>query len=385
VSSNGENIYPEDVEARLDQVEHVAELCVVGISDGRRGERVACVAVPDGNAAASRGERRERARKSLDSAILRLPQALRPAVVVVIDAPLPRTGTRKVKRAEVRRLVERSIASNVPATAQDESLDATARAVRSVVATIARRTPAEISAAANLRGDLGFDSLMLLELLVALEAQRETTLDAERLGQCQTVGDVEEVLREHRARRAPSAQTSEIEATTERDLVLPPVLREAAMAWMGRAQRGFYDSVLRTQVTGRAFIPHNRNELVAANHSSHLDMGLAKYALGSYGDDLVSLAAHDYFFEGHRWRKTYFENFTNLVPISRHSSLRQSLRQAGALLDQGKTVLIFPEGTRSTDGSIGEFKPAVGHLALHHGVDILPIYLGGTHAALPKG
>jgi long-chain acyl-CoA synthetase len=46
---------------------------------------------------------------------------------------------------------------------------------------------------------------------------------------------------------------------------------------------------------------------------------------------------------------------------------------------------MFPEGTRSPDGAIHEFKPVVGHLALQHKVDILPVWLGGTHAALPKG
>ncbi len=181
------------------------------------------------------------------------------------------------------------------------------------------------------------------------------------------------------------AATASIEREDETPLELPPPLREAAMHWLGRAQMGFYDRVLRTTVTGRAFIPHNRNTLIAANHASHLDMGLVKFALGSYGQGMVSLAAQDYFFEGNRWRKAYFENLTNLVPMSRAGSLRQSLRQAGELVDGGKTVLIFPEGTRSSDGSIHEFKPAVGYLALTHGIDVLPIYLGGTHAALPKG
>jgi long-chain acyl-CoA synthetase len=70
--------------------------------------------------------------------------------------------------------------------------------------------------------------------------------------------------------------------------------------------------------------------------------------------------------------------------MSRNGSLRGALRQAGELIDSGKTLLIFPEGTRG-NGEISEFKAAVGHLALHHKVDILPVYLGGTHRALPKG
>jgi long-chain acyl-CoA synthetase len=198
-----------------------------------------------------------------------------------------------------------------------------------------------------------------------------------------TVGDVEAIVRESREVR--QAATLSIEREKEKPIEVPAAVRETAMHWMGQAQLGFYDKVLSTEVTGRAFIPHNRNTIVAANHSSHLDMGLVKYALGKYGTDIASIAAQDYFFEGNRWRKAYFENLTNLVPMSRNGSFRQALRQVGDLIEQGKTVLIFPEGTRSSDGEIHEFKPAVGHLALHHKVDILPVWLGGTYQAFPKG
>jgi len=113
-------------------------------------------------------------------------------------------------------------------------------------------------------------------------------------------------------------------------------------------------------------------------------MGLVKYGLGSYGEGIVSLAAQDYFFES-GIKRAFFENFTNLVAFDRKNSLRASLRQAADVIESGKTVLLFPEGTRSQNGDVGEFKSLVGYLALTHGVDILPVYLGGTHAALPKG
>lgn len=383
VAANGENVYPDDVETRLGTVEHVAELCVFGVADARGGERVACVAVPEKNEELPRAERHALAKSALQKAIAKLPASMRPAVVTLVDSPLPRTTTRKVKRAEVRALVERVAPLSERPPRPSGDADSAATLVRAAVATIARRPPESLHPELTLRGDLGFDSLMLLELLVALEGQVGSALDAERLSAAATLGEVETLLREsHRVRSRPSAA---IEREDERPLEVPPALREATMQWLGRAQMGFYDRVLRTRVTGRAFIPHNRSTLVAANHASHLDMGLVKYALGSYGQDIVSLAAQDYFFEGNRWRRAYFENFTNLVPMSRSGSLRQSLRQAGDLLDQGKTVLIFPEGTRSSDGELSEFKPAVGYLALHHGVDVLPVFLGGTFQALPKG
>ena len=46
MTSNGENIYPDDVEARIGEVPHVTELAIVGMADSRGGERIGCVAVP---------------------------------------------------------------------------------------------------------------------------------------------------------------------------------------------------------------------------------------------------------------------------------------------------------------------------------------------------
>ena len=97
-----------------------------------------------------------------------------------------------------------------------------------------------------------------------------------------------------------------------------------------------------------------------------------------------ALAARDYFFDT-PLKRAWFENFTNLVPMDRQGSLRESLRLASESLHQGYHLLIFPEGTRSVTGELLEFKPTLGYLALQNGVDILPMYLEGTYDALPKG
>jgi len=170
----------------------------------------------------------------------------------------------------------------------------------------------------------------------------------------------------------------------EDPLVLPEPVRQLGKAFVGKLQDLFYGEVMRPRVYGRAYIPYNRSVIVVANHTSHLDMGFVRYALGKYGHDIVSLAAQDYFFES-GYRRVFFENLTNLRAVDRKASLRQAIRQASEVIERGKIVLIFPEGTRSTTGEVQEFKPLVGHLALVHGIDILPVFLGGTHASLPKG
>ena len=405
VPANGENVYPDDVEARLGTVADVEELVVLGVDNGQGREVVALVAVAKKPTSKASGETSSadrassddealalhlRAKKSLDDAVSRLPPGLRPGIVRLLPTPLPRTSTRKVKRRDVRRLLERNLAAErskqnalLAPEANGVGHDHVEQMACSAIAAVGRRALSSLKPEQSLRGELGFDSLMLLELLVSLEGQLGRPVDAERLAACQSVGDVTQLLREVGAPRVTA--TAAVEVEEKPPIIVPPALRDAAMHWLGQAQMGFYSSAMTTKVTGRAFIPANRNTLVIANHTSHLDMGLVKYALGRYGRDMVSLAAQDYFFESGRWRRAYFENFTNLMPLSRTGSLRQSLRQAGEQLERGQVVLLFPEGTRSVDGQLQEFKPLAAHLALQHDVDVLPLWLGGAHAALPKG
>jgi long-chain acyl-CoA synthetase len=378
ISPTGENVYPEDVERRLVGVPRIAELAVVGV-DVRGEERLACLAVPEGE---SKNGRSGHAREALRSAIEGLPPSQRPAIVHLYEAALPRTATRKVKRDEVRAIVARLVA----ASTRPENGTADPSGVRKAIAAVRGIAVEQVTSHAALRGELGFDSLMLTELLEALES-RFGSLEPQRLQGCATVADLEVLVSdrsaaERRAESSPSPQRG-FDLGAE-PIVLPEPVQEVGRSLIGKLQDVFYGEVMKPRVYGRAHLPHNRNVIVVANHASHLDMGFVRYALGPYGEDVVSLAAQDYFFES-GVKRAFFENFTNLKAIDRRATLRHAIGQASDVIERGKTVLVFPEGTRSATGEIGEFKPLVGHLALAHGVDVLPVFLGGTHAAMPKG
>jgi long-chain acyl-CoA synthetase len=373
IAPNGENLYPDDIERRLGAVPHVEELAVTGIQV-RGGERLACLAVPGGTGT---GER-EQARAALRAAIDALPPPQRPAIVHLYEAALPRTATRKVKRDEVRAILTRL----ATASARPENGAGAVSATRAAIAAVCGIAPHEIAPHATLRGELGFDSLQLTELLEALET-RFGPIDPQRLQACATAAEVDELVAALGAPGGARAAAAPVRAPAP-PIVLPEPMQEIGRNLLGKAQDLFYGEVMKPRVFGRAHIPHNRSVIVVANHASHLDMGLVRHALGTYGKDIVSLAAQDYFFEG-RLKRAFFENLTNLQAIDRKASLRQSIRQASDLLERGKTLLVFPEGTRSGTGEVQDFKPLVGHLALANGVDLLPMHLGGTHAAMPKG
>jgi 1-acyl-sn-glycerol-3-phosphate acyltransferase len=73
------------------------------------------------------------------------------------------------------------------------------------------------------------------------------------------------------------------------------------------------------------------------------------------------------------------------VDRSDHAAAVRSLDQAGDLIrNDQSSIVIFPEGTRSDDGKLKPFKKGAFMLALHSGVEIVPVACVGTRAILPK-
>jgi long-chain acyl-CoA synthetase len=170
----------------------------------------------------------------------------------------------------------------------------------------------------------------------------------------------------------------------EEEIKVPSLVVSMGNVGLELAQNFLYNKILETEIKGKANIPCYTNFIVAPNHCSHLDMGLVKTALGDAGKNMAAVAAADYFFDT-KYKRAFFENFTNLIPMERQGSLHESLKLATQSLHQGYNLLIFPEGTRSVNGEMAEFKFSLGYLALRAKRGILPMHLAGTHELMPKG
>jgi len=385
VDTNGKNVYPDELEELYANSPYVKELSIVGLPDGI-GEKVACLVVPDDeyDISLSRAELHRLVEEHFREVSASLPYFKRVKVLHFTDIELPRTATRKVKRREVVEIMEaleEKQRSGRQSLAQD-SADADSLWLMGIVATVANRPRSEVSINTRL-SDLGFDSLMFVELATAIENAGGSISAPERFNEIQDLRELLSVVN----RRGGASAKREIrpeERKKDEEIHIPSFVRTAGTKAGDLLQRFLYEQFLRAHYEGRSNIPPHTNFIVAANHCSHLDMGLTKMALGEYGTDMVALAAADYFFDT-KYKRAVMENFTNLVPMERTGSLRQSLRHAKSFLDRGYNALIFPEGTRSMTGVMADFKPVVGYLALHARVGILPMYLDGTYEAMPKG
>lgn len=378
VTASGENIYLDDVENTLGQIRHVKEYVLVGVDDERGGERLGMLAVTDEpGEGRSRHQVYEDAMDAIQGAISDLPAVLRPAVVKLVDADLPRTATRKIQRRECQKILQKII----DASPKKASRGSVSGPVAAAVASVAGVDVSKVKPDTRLLDELGFDSLMAVELASALSGLGHANPDPDDLLRCETVSDLTRLIGE----RVAVARKAEQEEKEQEKLTIPAPLAAAARTALRSAQMGFFGSGLNVKVVGRSNIPANRPTIVISNHTSHLDMGLVKYALGTYGKKIVGLAAQDYFFEGNRWWVAYFEQLTNLRPIDRKRGFRASFEQARDVVDEGCVVLVFPEGTRQVDGALGQFKPLIGKLSLETGVDILPLHIDGAYKILPKG
>jgi 1-acyl-sn-glycerol-3-phosphate acyltransferase len=126
--------------------------------------------------------------------------------------------------------------------------------------------------------------------------------------------------------------------------------------------------------------------IFAANHASHLDTPTLLAALPlSLRLRVRVAAAADYFFT-QRWKGALVSLLLNAFSFERKGpGTSTSLAQAQQLLRSGYSLLIFPEGTRTLDGRLQHFKCGVGKLAQEGTARVVPVWIEGTYAALPKG
>ena len=385
IDAGGKNVYPDEIEELYKEPDLVKELSVVGLPEPE-GEKVAMLVVPDFRDR-DRGEVRRRLEEHLRKVSASLPFHKRAKIWHVVEAELPKTSTRKVKRKlvveELKRLEAAAHKGKAAREARERGGDAW---LLDLLAQVSRRPRAELTHQSHLATELGFDSLMLTELQAALEEAGVPADLADDLSAVQTVGELSRLV--SAGMRRPAEEREQPARPRQRaaadEIHVPRPVAALGRRLLSLAQRALYRQGYAADVRGRSFIPRDRNFLVVANHTSHLDMGLVKVALGDQGENLAALAAADYFFDT-RLKRAYFENFTNLIPMERSGNVRRSLRAAVEALRRGYNLLIFPEGTRSLDGKMAPFKPTAGYLALVCGVDALPVYIEGTHQALPKG
>ncbi|GMH32465.1 hypothetical protein BSKO_00299 [Bryopsis sp. KO-2023] len=137
----------------------------------------------------------------------------------------------------------------------------------------------------------------------------------------------------------------------------------------------------RVEIEGRENLPKDNVPAVyIANHQSYLDIFTMFHLDRSFkfisktSNFMIPIIGWSMFMTGH----------IMLNRIDRRSQMK-CLKQCQELLAKGASVLFFPEGTRSSDKKLQEFKKGAFSVAVKSGVDVVPVTLIGTGDLMPKG
>jgi long-chain acyl-CoA synthetase len=377
VTPEGLNVFPEDVERVLNQLPGIKESAVVGVASARGGEeRVCAVLVTEPGAAIDDVVRAANAQLADHQKIRR--------AIAWPDPALPRTeGTRKLKRATIRGWAQTGAGVPRPVHQGIDQLD-------TLVGRYAGRS--DLAPGTTL-DELGLSSLERVELMVALEDTFQTRIDESAFASARDLSQLRSLVE-----RAATSTTTPDEPVDfprwNRSWPARLVRRVSLPTWLLPLTRVF--AWLR--VEGRENLGVIKGPVIlASNHQSHMDAPVILAALPSPLRYRVAIAMAKEFFKAHFFpqqhgRGAWFTNslnyylaalFFNAFPLpQREAGARQTLRYIGDVLEDGFSVLIFPEGRRSETGEIAPFRAGIGMIASRLRVPVIPVRIVGLDRVL---
>jgi long-chain acyl-CoA synthetase len=367
VLSNGQNVYPDDVERALKEIDGVQDAVVLGMPTPDGAEVHAALLLEPGSPGAAAVVRQANSH-------LAPHQQIR-GYTLWPDDDFPRTHTLKVKKHEVlAALLEGQQAGAAEEAPASETQEGVAPLLR-IIAELSGVDASQLFPQSTLAEDAGLDSLGRVELLAAIEAELGVYLDESLVGPSTTVGDLEVLVgSQARSARPEFAKWPlSLSARVGRSLVQWPAF--GLLGLVAPAQLLGLDNLRRVKPP----------VLFVANHTSHFDSPtLLRCLPAKWRRRTTVAAAADYFFSS-KALGAFVSLLLNAFPFSRTEAIRPTLEHSAWLLDHGWSILIYPEGTRSITGEMAPFKAGVGLLAVEMGVPVVPVHVQGLFEVLPKG
>ncbi len=376
VLPSGKNVNPLPIEAELETARAVREAAVF-----LDGETLHALVVLDRDVlpAGPPADAREWLQRELVAPYnARVAPYRRLARATLLEGELPRTRLGKLKRHQLQAVARANAPAAPEAAPPAEAEDP---AVAKLAGYLARHCGRPVGAASRLEADLGLDSLGRLELSVFLERAFGVVVPETRLAELATVADLARFVVGRRAadEEAEAPCWGEILAGAG-EVALP---RSSALhRGLVFASRLLVRLYFRTRARGTERLPAGPF-ILAPNHQSFFD-GLFVIAHLRRRAALRTLFYAKARHVERLWLSAVARR-SNVVVMRAGENLRQSLQALAAGLRRGDNVMIFPEGTRSTDGRLGPFKESYAILARELAVPVVPVVIEGAHRALPAG
>ncbi|MBU4343689.1 MAG: AMP-binding protein [Candidatus Omnitrophica bacterium] len=411
VLSSGKNVFPEEVEKHYSQTPYIKEMCAMGVVKEKGGSKLEYlhgIIVPDTEFFKERGEMnlRQVMASTFDNLSQGVPGYRRIMGFTLTQTPLPRTMLGKLKRYEVKNkflpLILEEGKKKQELSPEDKEL-IESEIGRKLIDCLKESLDIEgdIHPSDSIELDLGVDSLSRVELMLAIEKCFDVDIpDEMAMAEIFTAKDmilkVGELLNQPSAiSHQLSAQSNKSQAVHWSEILKQPLPKDfqkkisLRLSWTDYMfaffVKGFISLFFRLfyllRVQGAYKIPKKGPYVLCVNHTSFFD-GLIVTAgvpfrilLG-----LFFIAFRRYFIV------PVIRNFVRrarIIPIDA-SQIIEAMQGSAFILKHNKALCIFPEGERSIDGKVKEFKKGIGIIAKEYDIPLVPVYIKGAFEAWPR-
>ncbi|EDZ61700.1 phospholipid/glycerol acyltransferase [Sulfurimonas gotlandica GD1] len=296
---------------------------------------------------------------------------------IISTLPLPRTASGEFDTIRLEEIISNDKTTQTASASEDEPADNLYQTIKSHLSSMSH---AVILPSSHLELDLKLDSLDYVELFVFIEHSYGVKIDEKTFSALMIMNDLYKYIKEHKEYINPTKiEWDEIlNEEHEGELIFSPFI----MFTYKTLLLPFFKLFFRLEVNGVKNIPSS-SCIIAPTHQSMLDGFLIEATLP------YKILKNTFFLAFKQVFGTIFFN-----PIAKHGqsilidaniNLKETMQHASLPLKKKKNLVIFPEGARTRDRKLLEFRPFFAMLSKTHNVPIVPVIIDGSFEALPSG
>lgn len=296
--------------------------------------------------------------------------------IKVLRGDLPRTKLDKIQRFKLKSLLADEPKEAAKTEVADDAMSEEYKILKKYIETekVCKVRPTD-----HIELDLAFDSLDKVGLQVFINSSFGLDVTTDQLTAFKSVSDMADYV-------AESKTKMQVEKIDWKKILREHTQLKLPQTWVtGRifiaCLQPFFRLYFKLRGKGVEQIPDGP-VIIAPNHQSFID-GLFVMSFLKYRD-----IKNTYFYAKEQHVRQPFLKFmaaTHNVIVMDMSNLKESIQKMGEALKKKKNIIIFPEGTRTNNGKLGEFKKTFAILSKELNVPVVPVSIKGAFQAMPKG
>jgi long-chain acyl-CoA synthetase len=368
VLDSGKNVYPEELEAYYIQSPLIQDLAIFSRNINNK-DIVYAVIVP--------ATKNKNSYQEIKAEITRLNEGLPSYKIInqfaISFDPLPKTSTKKTIIREVVALHEKGAyqTDENKSAATQKMIVATGPEEEEILNVVLSKLGQEHLYELQTLADLNIDSLRFIDFVVTLEEKLGITIDSQQLAKTNNIKEMLAFLKN--CPQSINQQIFESKINTHTFFMFNPLL-ELFLLLVKLVSKICW----KLRIINPELLTINNN-IICANHQSYLDI---MWLL-----TLIPYSSRRHICMIGKKQLSFFKYMFPGIPmlfVEREGNFLPTLKASADLLRQGKTLIIFPEGTRTMDGYVGEFKTGAAYLAKNLNKTIIPITIKGGYEIYPR-